>query len=130
MRDFLTDSIVRQPTKSLAYAYKLTFYLQVVFLIQEIKFLKRKKIARPYIIGPLSKKMGEEKPDEELMGKRKSSPRLSTTSRTPMNILWTRTYLNILVSQKNIELSDSALSFINNRCMVGLIRLALGRNIR
>jgi hypothetical protein len=24
--------------------------------------------------------MGEEKPDEELMGKRKSSPRLSTTS--------------------------------------------------
>jgi hypothetical protein len=25
--------------------------------------------------------MGEEKPDEELMGKRKSSPRLSTASR-------------------------------------------------
>lgn len=30
--------------------------------------------------------MGEEKPDEELMGKRKSSPRLSTTSFDADNI--------------------------------------------
>jgi hypothetical protein len=29
--------------------------------------------------------MGEEKPDEELMGKRKSSPRLSTASRDADN---------------------------------------------
>ncbi len=36
-----------------------------------------KKIGRPFR-GALF--MGEEKPDEELMGKRKSSPRLSTTS--------------------------------------------------
>jgi len=36
-----------------------------------------KKIGRPFRDALF---MGEEKPDEELMGKRKSSPRLSTTS--------------------------------------------------
>lgn len=38
---------------------------------------KGQKIGRPFR-GALF--MGEEKPDEELMGKRKSSPRLSTAS--------------------------------------------------
>lgn len=32
--------------------------------------------------------MGEEKPDEELMGKRKSSPRLSTTLLMSIIIEW------------------------------------------
>jgi len=45
------------------------------------------KNSEALIQGPLSKKMGEEKPDEELMGKRKSSPRFSTVSRTPIIIL-------------------------------------------
>ncbi len=39
--------------------------------------VKSTKIGRPFRDALF---MGEEKPDEELMGKRKSSPRLSTTS--------------------------------------------------
>ncbi|AUJ88347.1 hypothetical protein C5G87_08835 [Paenibacillus peoriae] len=42
--------------------------------IKQLLFMQKKSGA------PLkSARMGEEKPDEELMGKRKSSPRLSTT---------------------------------------------------
>lgn len=39
--------------------------------------------------------MGEEKPDEELMGKRKSSPRLSTASLDADNYMITRLKKNI-----------------------------------
>ncbi len=40
--------------------------------------------------------MGEEKPEEELMGKRKSSPRLSATQNTVLLfLLWTKQEKNI-----------------------------------
>lgn len=44
--------------------------------------------------------MGEEKPDEELMGKRKSSPRLSTT--LVMSIIkgWPESFLFIHIRQQ------------------------------
>lgn len=47
--------------------------------------------------------MGEEKPDEELMGKRKSSPRLSTTSCDADKFILSLLLVNILVqNEKNI----------------------------
>ncbi|MGM0880938.1 MAG: hypothetical protein ACQEXQ_07815 [Bacillota bacterium] len=39
--------------------------------------------------------MGEEKPDEELMGKRKSSPRLSTASRDADDFILSALQANI-----------------------------------
>jgi len=45
--------------------------------------------------------MGEEKPDEELMGKRKSSPRLSPTPLDAGNISLTRWLENIRWRGKN-----------------------------
>ena len=54
-------------------------------------------IARPFL-------MGEEKPDEELMGKRKSSPRLSSASIQGINadiLMMSRLKKNIHAFQKN-----------------------------
>ena len=45
--------------------------------------------------------MGEEKPDEELMGKRKSSPRLSPTPLGAGTIIVTRAVENIRTLGKN-----------------------------
>ena len=45
--------------------------------------------------------MGEEKPDEELMGKRKSSPRLSPTPLGAGTIIVTRAVENIRTRGKN-----------------------------
>lgn len=45
--------------------------------------------------------MGEEKPDEELMGKRKSSPRLSPTPLGAGTIIVTRKVENIRSRGKN-----------------------------
>lgn len=44
--------------------------------------------------------MGEEKPDEELMGKRKSSPRLSTTLVMSIIIEWPKGFLFIHIRQQ------------------------------
>jgi hypothetical protein len=44
--------------------------------------------------------MGEEKPDEELMGKRKSSPRLSTTLVMSIIIEWPKAFLFIHIGQQ------------------------------
>lgn len=54
--------------------------------------------------------MGEEKPDEELMGKRKSSPRLSTTLVVSIIIEWPKCFLFIHVKLKKMSfdvLSDT-----------------------
>lgn len=45
--------------------------------------------------------MGEEKPDEELMGKRKSSPRLSTTLVMSIITEWPGSFLFIHVASIN-----------------------------
>jgi hypothetical protein len=45
--------------------------------------------------------MGEEKPDEELMGKRKSSPRLSTAPRDADNLRIAESGKDIHVGRKN-----------------------------
>lgn len=47
--------------------------------------------------------MGEEKPDEELMGKRKSSPRLSTTLVMSIIIEWPISFLFIHVKLKKMS---------------------------
>lgn len=47
--------------------------------------------------------MGEEKPDEELMGKRKSSPRLSTASLDADNIMIANIGLDIHALPKIIS---------------------------
>jgi len=48
--------------------------------------------------------MGEEKPDEELMGKRKSSPRLSTTFDDVDTLMIARLGRNIHVEKKFVGL--------------------------
>jgi len=47
--------------------------------------------------------MGEEKPDEELMGKRKSSPRLSTTLVMSIIIEWPKCFLFIHIRQQQVN---------------------------
>lgn len=47
--------------------------------------------------------MGEEKPDEELMGKRKSSPRLSTTLVMSIIIEWPKGFLFIHMRQQRVN---------------------------
>ena len=49
--------------------------------------------------------MGEEKPDEELMGKRKSSPRLSPTPLGAGTIIVTKDKENILSRGKKLAFS-------------------------
>lgn len=50
--------------------------------------------------------MGEEKPDEELMGKRKSSPRLSPTPLGAGTIIVTRAMENIRTSGKIMRMTQ------------------------
>ncbi|RAW17074.1 hypothetical protein DC345_08220 [Paenibacillus taichungensis] len=47
--------------------------------------------------------MGEEKPDEELMGKRKSSPRLSTTLVMSIITGWPESFLFIHLRQQFVN---------------------------
>jgi len=47
--------------------------------------------------------MGEEKPDEELMGKRKSSPRLSTTLVMSIITGWPESFLFIHMRQQFVN---------------------------
>ncbi len=60
--------------------------------------------------------MGEEKPDEELMGKRKSSPRLSTTFDDVDNLRIARLsrFIHRFSKKENSWHSDTALGLFFN----------------
>lgn len=58
--------------------------------------------------------MGEEKPDEELMGKRKSSPRLSTASRDADDFILSALRANIHFKDEKYFYRIMDLTIINS----------------